>query len=271
MNATPIEWTLRDQARMARALYLAGQPLNACDPNPRVGCVIDAHGQIAGEGWHRRAGEAHAEINALREAGERARGATAYVTLEPCCHEGRTGPCTRALIDAGIARVVCAMTDPNPQVDGGGIEQLRDAGIDVASGLMPEQAAQLNRGFVQRVRHGRPFVTSKIAASLDGRTALADGVSKWITGEAARADVQRLRARSSAILSGIGTVLADDPRLTVRLERDGSWTSPARVVLDSDLRTPQDARLFAAPGKVLLFCASRAAPAREQAQRPLGR
>ncbi len=265
MSPLPSEFSLRDQARMARALYLAALARNACDPNPRVGCVIDAEGEIAGEGWHRRAGEAHAEVNALREAGARARGATVYLTLEPCCHHGRTGPCTSELIDAGVARVVCAMTDPNPQVDGGGADRLRRAGIDVATGLMRAQAEELNRGFVQRMVAGRPYVTSKIAASLDGRTALADGASQWITGEAARADVQRMRARSSAILTGIGTVLADDPRLSVRLEDDGSWIPPARVIVDSGLRTPESARVFAAPGKVLLFSLQPAAAARKTA------
>lgn len=240
-----------DAVRMARALYLAARSRNGCDPNPRVGCVIDARGEIVGEGWHRRAGLEHAEIHALRAAGERARGATAYVTLEPCVHEGRTGPCAQRLIDAGVARVVYALADPHPAA-AGGARQLSAAGVAVEQGLMGAQAEALNRGFLQRLRNGRPYVVSKIAASLDGRTALAGGESKWITGEAARADVQQLRARASAILTGVGTVLADDPRLTVRIDDDASWQAPARVVVDSHLRTPPDARVLGAPGDVII-------------------
>jgi diaminohydroxyphosphoribosylaminopyrimidine deaminase/5-amino-6-(5-phosphoribosylamino)uracil reductase len=202
---------------MARALRLAERGLFTTQPNPRVGCVIAQGGQIIGEGWHRRAGEAHAEVFALRAAGERARGATAYVTLEPCSHHGRTPPCADALLGAGIARVVFASVDPNPKVAGAGIQRMREAGIDVASGLMRDAARELNRGFFSRFERGRPWVRVKLAMSLDGRTALANGESKWITGDAARADVQRWRARSSAILTGAGTARADDPRLTVRL------------------------------------------------------
>ncbi len=209
-----------DQAHMAQALRLAGRGLYTTQPNPRVGCVI-AHGSdVVGEGWHQRAGEPHAEVFALREAGERARGATAYVTLEPCAHHGRTPPCADALIAAGVRRAVIASDDPFPQVNGRGIDKLRAAGITVATGLMREAARALNAGFFSRIERQRPFVRVKLAMSLDGRTALANGESKWITGAAARADAQRWRARSSAILSGSGTVLADDPRFTVRLPND---------------------------------------------------
>jgi diaminohydroxyphosphoribosylaminopyrimidine deaminase/5-amino-6-(5-phosphoribosylamino)uracil reductase len=205
-----------DHQHMAQALRLAERGLFTTQPNPRVGCVI-AHGdEVVGTGWHQRAGEPHAEVFALREAGGRARGATAYVTLEPCAHHGRTPPCADALVAAGVARVVIAAEDPFPQVAGRGIEKLRAAGIVVDAGLLRDEARELNVGFFSRIERGRPFVRVKLAMSLDGRTALADGESKWITGEAARADVQRWRARSSAILTGSGTVLADDPRLTVR-------------------------------------------------------
>jgi diaminohydroxyphosphoribosylaminopyrimidine deaminase/5-amino-6-(5-phosphoribosylamino)uracil reductase len=205
-----------DHALMARALRLAECGLYTTQPNPRVGCVI-AHGEeIIGEGWHMRAGEPHAEVFALRAAGERACGATAYVTLEPCAHHGRTPPCADALVEAGIARVVAACEDPNPKTAGSGLRRLREAGVEVGSGLMCDAARELNRGFLSRMERGRPWVRIKLAMSLDGRTALASGESKWITGEAARADVQRWRARSSAILTASGTARADDPRLTVR-------------------------------------------------------
>jgi diaminohydroxyphosphoribosylaminopyrimidine deaminase/5-amino-6-(5-phosphoribosylamino)uracil reductase len=210
------EFTATDHAHMARALRLAERGLYTTQPNPRVGCVI-AHGEtIVGEGWHERAGEPHAEVIALRAAGERARGATAYVTLEPCAHFGRTPPCADALVAAGVGRVIAAAEDPNPRVNGGGFEKLRNAGVGCATGLLREPARELNRGFFSRMECERPWVRVKLAMSLDGRTALADGSSKWITGDAARADVQRWRARSSAILTGSGTVLADNPRLTVR-------------------------------------------------------
>ena len=202
---------------MARALRLAERGLFTTQPNPRVGCVIARDGEILGEGWHQRAGEPHAEVFALRAASERVRGATTYVTLEPCSHHGRTPPCADALIEAGIARVVFASEDPNPNVAGAGIRRMREAGIVVESGLMREAARELNRGFFSRFERGRPWLRVKLAMSLDGRTALANGESKWITGEPARADVQRWRARSSAILTGAGTARADDPRLTVRL------------------------------------------------------
>ncbi len=232
-----------DHAHMAHALRLAERGLFSTQPNPRVGCVI-AHGeQVVGAGWHQRAGEPHAEVFALRAAGERARGATAYVTLEPCAHHGRTPPCAEALIDAGVARVVMAVQDPFPQVAGRGSAMLRAAGIAVDMGLMGEAARELNIGFFSRLERGRPFVRVKLAMSLDGRTALANGDSKWITGEAARADVQRWRARSSAILTGSGTVLADNPRLTVRLA-DAPAFAPLRVLLDRRLRTPAGSHLL---------------------------
>ena len=211
MTLTPIH------AHMARALRLAERGLFTTRPNPRVGCVIAQDATIVGEGWHQRAGEPHAEVFALRAAAGRARGATACVTLEPCAHHGRTPPCAEALIAAGVARVVIAAEDPFPRVAGRGIAMLRDAGIAVDVGLMREAARELNRGFFSRIERGRPWVRVKLAMSLDGRTALADGASKWITGAAARDDVQRWRARSSAILTGAGTARADDPRLTVRL------------------------------------------------------
>ena len=213
----PIHFTATDHVHMAHALRLAEHGLATTQPNPRVGCVI-AHGErIVGTGWHERAGGPHAEVFALRAAGAEARGATAYVTLEPCAHFGRTPPCADALVAAGVARVVAAAEDPNPRVDGRGFDALRGAGIRVASGLMRDAARELNRGFFSRLERGRPWLRVKLAASLDGRTALASGESKWITGAAARADVQQWRARSSAILTGIGTVLADNPRLTVRV------------------------------------------------------
>lgn len=241
---------------MARALRLARRGLCTTDPNPRVGCVLVRDGEIVGEGWHERAGGPHAEVHALAQAGERARGATAYVTLEPCCHHGRTPPCTDALVAAGVARVVAAMVDPNPKVGGEGLARLAAAGIAVESGLMQAEAEALNPGFIMHMRHGRPFVRCKLAMSLDGRTAMANGESKWITSEAARHDVHHLRARSSAIMTGVGTVLADDPMLTVRLDGEGV-RQPLRVVLDTHLRTPPQARLLDAPGRVLIVTASR--------------
>ncbi|MDX1432576.1 MAG: bifunctional diaminohydroxyphosphoribosylaminopyrimidine deaminase/5-amino-6-(5-phosphoribosylamino)uracil reductase RibD [Gammaproteobacteria bacterium] len=245
-----------DNVWMGRALDLARRGLYTADPNPRVGCVIVKDGEMIGEGWHARAGEPHAEIHALAAAGTRARGATAYVSLEPCRHHGRTGPCTVALIEAGVQRVVAAMRDPNPRMAGRGLADLARAGVRVDDGVLAPEAEALNAGFVSRHRRGRPLVRVKIAASLDGRTAMASGESRWITGAAARRDVQRLRAASSAVLTGIGTVLADDPLLTVRDERFGpSPRQPLRVVLDSDLRTPPAARLLEAPGRTLVVAA----------------
>jgi diaminohydroxyphosphoribosylaminopyrimidine deaminase/5-amino-6-(5-phosphoribosylamino)uracil reductase len=246
-----VSFSALDHAHMARALRLAERGLYTTTPNPRVGCVIAQGDQIVGEGWHVRAGEPHAEVHALRMAGERARNATAYVTLEPCSHHGRTPPCANALIDAGVGRVVAALRDPNPQVAGNGLHLLTLAGIPVQVGLLESEARALNPGFISRMERGRPWVRVKSAASLDGRTALANGVSQWITGEAARADVQRWRARACAVLTGVGTVLADNPRMNVR----GVATprQPLRVIVDSQLRTPVQSAILAGGG-VLIVC-----------------
>lgn len=246
---------MNDHACMARALELARKGLYSTHPNPRVGCVIVRDGTIVGEGWHVRAGEPHAEVHALRQAGERARGATAYVTLEPCSHYGRTPPCAEALVAAGVARVVAAMQDPNPQVAGRGLARLREAGIDVSSGVLEPEARELNAGFVKRMETGLPFLRVKLAMSLDGRTAMASGESQWITGPQARAAVQRLRARSSMVLTGADTVLADGARLTVRGEELGLEPEqtalalrrpPLRVLVDGRRRVPLDALFFLA-------------------------
>lgn len=242
-----------DAAWMARALQLAERGLHTTSPNPRVGCVLVKDGKHIGEGWHEHAGEPHAEVLALLAAGRTAKGATAYVTLEPCSHHGRTPPCADALIAAGVKRVVVALQDPNPLVAGRGITKLKAAGIAVECGLMEAAARELNVGFVSRMTRGTPWVRSKIAASLDGRTALANGVSKWITGEAARQDVQRWRARSCAVLTGIGTVLADDPQLNVR--GADVVRQPLRVVLDTDLRISANAKILQG-GNVLIYTAS---------------
>jgi diaminohydroxyphosphoribosylaminopyrimidine deaminase/5-amino-6-(5-phosphoribosylamino)uracil reductase len=231
-----------DHGMMARALQLAERGLWTTTPNPRVGCVLARDGEIVGEGWHAKAGEAHAEVNALRAAGELARGATAYVTLEPCSHHGRTPPCAEALIAAGVARVVAAMGDPNPLVAGNGLARLRAAGIATACGLLENEARELNIGFVSRMTRGRPWLRLKAAASLDGKTALNNGVSQWITGPEARRDGQRWRARACAILTGIGTVRDDDPQLTVR-EVETS-RQPLRVVVDSRVEIPLTARIL---------------------------
>ncbi len=264
----------RDIAMMARAIQLAWRGRYSTHPNPRVGCVIAKGNEILGESWHERAGEAHAEVRALSQAGPSARGATAYVTLEPCGHFGRTPPCARALIDAGIARVVAATKDPNPSVSGRGLDQLRAAGLRVTEGLLAESAAKLNPGFMKRMNTGRPYVRVKMAASLDGRTAMASGESQWITGPEARRDVQRLRATSDAILTGVGTVLADDPSLTVRMAELGDLgqctmpsRQPLRVIADRDVRTPPGARILHG-GKVQLYCSTSAvtsAPAQDLA------
>lgn len=262
--------TAQDCDFMARALRLAERGLYSTDPNPRVGCVLVRDGRVVGEGWHRRAGEPHAERLALAEAGEAARGATAYVTLEPCCHQGRTPPCADALIEAGVSRVVAAMIDPNPRVAGQGLARLRAAGIAAESGLMAGEAAALNPGFIRRMAKGRPFCRCKLAASLDGRTSMASGESQWISSEAARCDVHRLRARSSVILTGVQTLLADDPSMNVRLsaadlpglEPDDPIRQPMRVVLDSKLRTPPTARMLALPGGTVIACRAGADPAR---------
>ncbi len=249
-----MNFSATDHAFMAMALRLAERGLHTTQPNPRVGCVIAHGGNVVGQGVHQRAGEPHAEVFALREAGDKAKGATAYVTLEPCAHFGKTPPCANALIDAGVARVVSACTDPNPRVAGGGLARLRECGIAVDTGLMEAAAREVNRGFLSRLERGRPWIRIKQAMSLDGRTALANGESKWITSETARADVQRWRARSSAIMSGIGTVLADNPRLTVRLgDAGGNGFKPLRVVLDSQLRTPMDAKILDGRAPTLIF------------------
>ncbi len=246
-------------AWMARALTLARRGLYTTDPNPRVGCVLVRHGRPVGEGFHARAGEPHAEIHALREAGEAARGATAYVTLEPCSHQGRTGPCAVALIEAGVAQVRVAMADPNPAVAGRGIALLREAGVDVDVGILEDQARELNPGFIMRMEHGRPFVRLKMAMSLDGRTAMRSGESQWITGPQARREVQRLRARSSAILTGVDSIIFDNSRLTVRPEQaelEGiEWPAgrqPLRVVVDTQLRLPLAAACLREPGRTLV-------------------
>ncbi len=240
---------------MARALRLAQRGIYSAHPNPRVGCVIVKDGEIVGEGWHRKTGEAHAEVAALQHAGDKAKGATVYVTLEPCSHEGRTPPCVDALIAAGVAEVVAAMVDPNAKVSGNGNSALEGAGIAIRTGLMQDAAASLNAGFLSRMQRGRPFVRLKIAASLDGRTAMADGESQWITGEAAREDVQLLRARSGAVMVGIGTVIADDPGLNVRrTDIDNDELQPLRVVLDSKLRMPASSRMLGLPGSTAVFC-----------------
>ena len=237
-----MSFSVVDHGMMARALQLAERGLWTTSPNPRVGCVLVLAGEIVGEGWHEKAGEPHAEVHALHAAGDRARGATAYVTLEPCSHTGRTPPCAEALIAAGVSRVVAAMTDPNPLVAGQGLAMLQAAGIATASGLLENEARELNIGFVSRMTRGRPWLRLKAAASLDGKTALNNGVSQWITGPEARRDGQRWRARACAILTGIGTVRDDDPQLNVRDVE--TPRQPLRVVVDSRLETPLTARIL---------------------------
>lgn len=243
---------------MARALQLAARGLTTTSPNPRVGCVLMQGDKIIAEGWHQRAGGAHAEAMALQHAGERARGSTAYVSLEPCSHFGRTPPCANALIEAGVRRVVTAMTDPNPAVSGRGLQRLADAGIEVCCGLLAEEAHELNIGFIQRMRDERPWVRMKMASSLDGKTALDNGSSQWITGSAARLDGQHWRARACAILTGIGTVIKDDPLLNVRLP-DCS-RQPLRVIIDARLEIPLQARILTGP-PVIIATASGPNPA----------
>lgn len=244
---------------MAEALQLARRGLYTTAPNPRVGCVLVRDDQVIGRGWHVRAGAGHAEVNALADARQDARGATAYVTLEPCSHHGRTPPCCEALVAAGVTRVVAAMRDPNPSVGGGGLEHLRSAGIAVEVGLMENEARALNPGFISRMERGRPWVRLKLAMSLDGRTAMASGESQWLTGPAARSDVQRLRAQSCAVVSGVDTVLADNAALSVRAGELGlpdaeliAARQPLRVVLDSRLRLHPPARIFAQPGRLVV-------------------
>jgi diaminohydroxyphosphoribosylaminopyrimidine deaminase/5-amino-6-(5-phosphoribosylamino)uracil reductase len=251
-----------DHALMTRALRLAEHGAFTTRPNPMVGCVI-AHGEdVVGEGWHQKKGGPHAEVFALQAAGDRAKGATAYVTLEPCAHTGSTGPCADALIAAGVARVVAAMRDPFPQVDGAGFEKLRAAGIVVESGLMEAQARELNRGFLSRIERGRPWLRVKLASSLDGRSAMASGDSKWISGEASRRDVQQWRARSGALLTGAGTVLADDPQLTARLDEGNEFVPPLRVVLDPGLATVARGRVREGDAPTLYLHAPEAKPPR---------
>jgi diaminohydroxyphosphoribosylaminopyrimidine deaminase (EC 3.5.4.26)/5-amino-6-(5-phosphoribosylamino)uracil reductase (EC 1.1.1.193) len=260
-----MSFTATDHQYMQRALRLAENGLNTATPNPRVGCVlVSVNGQVLGEGFHRLAGEGHAEVNALAAVTDTSElaGATAYVTLEPCCHQGKTGPCTQALIAAGIGRLVFAMEDPNRQVSGAGLQQLKEAGIEIAGPLMEEQARELNPGFIKRMQAGRPFVRAKLAMSLDGRTAMADGNSKWITGPSARQDVQRLRARSCAIVTGVDSVLLDDPMLTVRLPE--CERQPLRIIVDSHLRAPAQAEIFQQPGRtVVATCNAEAAATSE--------
>ena len=251
--------TQADHLFMARALRLAERGLYTTMPNPRVGCVLVKDGQIIGEGWHYRAGEGHAEVNALAQAGEQARDATAYVTLEPCSHTGKTGPCSEALIAAGVARVVYAMEDPNPQVSGRGLEKLAAAGIAIAGPLLEDDARALNPGFVKRMEQKLPVVRCKLAMSLDGRTAMASGQSKWVTGRKAREDVQRLRAHSCAIISGIDTVLSDNASLTVRADElqlanaeDAAARQPLRVILDSRLRLTRNSEILNHSSPILL-------------------
>ena len=247
-----------DRRFMARALELARLGLATTHPNPRVGCVIVRDGAIIAEGWHERAGGPHAEAHALRNAamaGTDVRGATAYVTLEPCSHHGRTPPCSEALIAAGIGRVALAVGDPDPRVSGRGVAQLRAAGIRVDAGVLAVECAELNEGYLKRLSRGLPLLRLKLAMSLDGRTALASGASQWLTSEQAREDVQHWRAASAAMLTGAGTVVADDPRMSVRLP--GTWRQPLRVVLDRHLQTPPGARLFEGAQGVLIFTSSR--------------
>jgi len=249
--SSSVSFTQADHEFMAQAFRLAEKGLYSTDPNPRVGCVIVKNDKIIGEGWHQKAGEAHAEVNALNEAGNDAKGATAYVTLEPCCHQGKTPPCTDALIKAGIHRVVAAMQDPHDKVAGKGLKLLQASGIDTQVALMQAQAEALNPGFIKRMKSGRPFVRAKLAMSVDGRTAMASGESKWITSDAARADVQHWRARSSVIMTGVGTVLADDPSMTARI--DGVEEATTRVVIDSNLSMSEKAKLLSVPGNTIVM------------------
>ncbi|MFW9270145.1 bifunctional diaminohydroxyphosphoribosylaminopyrimidine deaminase/5-amino-6-(5-phosphoribosylamino)uracil reductase RibD [Pseudomonas sp. NR3] len=260
---SPAQQAVLDAHYMARALELARRGHYTTHPNPRVGCVIVRDGEVVGEGWHIRAGEPHAEVHALRAAGENARGATAYVTLEPCSHHGRTPPCADALVTAGVARVVAAMQDPNPEVAGRGLQRLAQAGIATESGVLEGEARKLNEGFLKRMEYGLPFVRVKLAMSLDGRTAMESGESQWITGPAARSAVQRLRAQASVVLTGADTVLADNARLTVRADElglDAEQTAlamsrpPLRVLVDGRLRVPLDAPFFRAGPALVATC-----------------
>jgi diaminohydroxyphosphoribosylaminopyrimidine deaminase/5-amino-6-(5-phosphoribosylamino)uracil reductase len=245
-----MSWSGSDLAFMQRALSLTERGRDTCTPNPNVGCVLAKGGRVIGEGWHERAGEAHAEVRALQAATESPEGATAYLTLEPCAHHGRTGPCAEALVEAKVARVVAALEDPNPEVAGKGFARLREAGIAVDVGLMADEAREAHRGFLSRMQRGRPWLRVKAASSLDGRIALSGGESRWITGEEARRDVHRLRARSCAMLTGIGTVLADDPELTVR--HVPCTRQPRRVVIDNRLEMPRTAKILSGAPPLIL-------------------
>ncbi|MEE4073593.1 bifunctional diaminohydroxyphosphoribosylaminopyrimidine deaminase/5-amino-6-(5-phosphoribosylamino)uracil reductase RibD [Pseudomonas viridiflava] len=271
MSALLTEQAALDVHYMARALELARKGLYSTHPNPRVGCVIVREGQIVGEGWHALAGEPHAEVHALRQAGEQARGATAYVTLEPCSHHGRTPPCADALVNAGVTRVVASMQDPNPEVAGRGLLRLMTAGIAVQCGVLEAESRALNKGFIKRMETGQPYVRVKLAMSLDGRTAMASGESQWITGPEARSAVQRLRAQSSVVLTGADTVLADKARLTVRPDELGlnaeltalaAARAPLRVLIDGRLRVPLDAPFFQAGSALVATCAAASARGR---------
>jgi diaminohydroxyphosphoribosylaminopyrimidine deaminase/5-amino-6-(5-phosphoribosylamino)uracil reductase len=270
---------LEDEHWMSQAISLAKEGLYTTHPNPRVGCVIVKDEKIVGKGFHFRAGEPHAEVHALRDAGDQAVGATAYVTLEPCSHFGRTPPCCDALINAGVTRVVAAMTDPNPEVSGRGLKRIEDAGISVLSGILEDEARALNPGFLKRMELGVPYVRIKQAMSLDGRTAMASGESQWITGALARSDVQRLRARSDAIITGVDSILHDDSSLTVRQQELGLTSSlateivkqqPLRVVLDSQLRIPESAKILTLPGETLVVCSNHADADKQRRLEQLG-
>lgn len=236
---------------MQRCIALAKQGLYTVRQNPLVGCVIVKDEVVIAEGWHQLCGDSHAEINALKVAGEQAKGATVYVSLEPCCHQGKTGPCSEALIKAGISKLVFGMTDPNPQVAGKGVESIKEAGIEVYGPVLEKECEAINAGFIKRMRHGLPYVRCKLAMSLDGRTAMASGQSQWITGAESREDVQKLRASSDAIMTGLGTVLQDDPSLNVRLESE-AFSQPLRVIVDSTLQTPASSKILTLPGDVLI-------------------
>ena len=268
---TQADFSSTDYKYMSRAMQLAKRGLYSTAPNPCVGCVIVKDDECVGEGWHVRAGEGHAEVNAINDAGEHVQGATVYLTLEPCSHFGRTPPCSQALVDAGVARVVVAMLDPNPQVSGQGIAQLKAAGIQVESGLLEQQAEALNPGYLKRMREGLPWVRCKLAMSLDGRTAMASGESQWITSAAAREDVHRLRARSCVIMTGSGTVTADNPSMTARgKEATQRGEQPLRVIVDSELKVSPQSAIFREQGVVRIFTLADCAPHRQKALQDVG-
>ncbi|MBL4607461.1 MAG: bifunctional diaminohydroxyphosphoribosylaminopyrimidine deaminase/5-amino-6-(5-phosphoribosylamino)uracil reductase RibD [Pseudomonadales bacterium] len=273
LDQLPQNFSRHDSDAMALAIQLARHGLYTTSPNPRVGCVLSKHEHIIASGWHQQAGGKHAEIEALKQAGDQAKGATAYVTLEPCSHHGKTPPCADALIKAGVKRVIAAMVDPNPQVAGRGLKKLHDAGIHVSWGLMEEESKNLNPGFIKRMLHQQPFVRVKMATSLDGRTAMASGESKWITGPAARADVQRWRAQSCAIVMGVDSVLSDNPSMTVRKsdwlgDTPALWETqeirqPLRIVLDSQLRIPLTAKLLQQAGETWVVTTENSAQSKQ--------